>query len=123
MGVAESRGWVKTILGRRCRFPLVKVQGRGGNTWRERERTHKGLNGVVQGSAADVNKRIIVEVHRARKHLEVTPRVTVHDEWSGGLHNPAKESTVRDLLNTQYIPFKIPILWDVKTGRTWGDCK
>lgn len=108
---AEQRGHVHTILGRRSRFTVDK-------------RFHKALNNIIQGSAADYNKLVIVELHKRRKELSLTPRFTVHDEWDGDAHDPSKLDTIRQVFNRQYIPsLKVPILWDVKLGRTWKDAK
>jgi len=109
--LARERGYVKTILGRRMRFP-------------DRQRLHKAFNGVVQGSAADVLKQKMVELHRTRKETGFVPRMTVHDELVGDV--PSKESAqlITNILNSQSFPeFEIPILWDTKIGHNWADCK
>jgi DNA polymerase-1 len=111
--VAETRGYVKTILGRRSRFP-------GG------QRAHKALNAIAQGTAADLNKRALVELHARRKELGYLPRLTVHDEVSGRLDDAAAAPAVMAVLNTQFIPLLVPILWDggVADGRqSWANAK
>ena len=114
--LAEERGYVKTILGRRMRFP-EKVAGEG------RQRTHKALNGVIQGSAADLMKIKMVEMHKERKFLGFVPRITNHDELTGdAVHGPETKKRVEELLNTQSVELKVPILWDVETGIHWGAC-
>src|SRR5690606_34060437 len=65
--LAETRGYVKTLLGRRSRFP-------------NGERTHKALNAVIQGTAADDHKLTLVRLYEERKRLAITMRLTVHDE-------------------------------------------
>jgi DNA polymerase-1 len=106
--VAEHRGYVKTILGRRARLT---------------GRYHSSINRVVQGGAADINKRTLVEVYRQRHALGLTMRLTVHDELVGDLEDPAMLPRLEAILNTQYIPVQVLILWDAKTGQTWADCK
>ncbi len=110
--VAETRGWVKTFLGRRCRFP---------GTPGHRQRTYKALNGIIQGTGADNAKQALVEVYKARKRLGVTLRVTEHDALGGDLEGPVEP--VQALLNEQRMALSVPILWDVKTGATWAACK
>lgn len=110
MRVAENRGYVKTILGRRTRFP-------------KKERLHKALNGAVQGSAADVNKRKLRELYDARKDLGITLRMTVHDEntWDSPDEEAARKA--HEILDAQTTELRVPILWDTKTGANWKECK
>lgn len=109
MRTAEDRGYVRTVLGRRTRFP-------------RKERLHKALNGAVQGSAADLNKRKLVELHAERKRLGLTLRLTVHDEAGMDVPDEAAARGVDELLNRQTTPLRVPILWDTKTGANWAEC-
>lgn len=110
MRIAETRGHVHTLLGRRSRFP-------------RKERTHKALNAVVQGSAADINKLCLAEVYKERKRLGLTMRLTVHDELNGRLEDAAMLPAVMEVLNTQYVPLKVPILWDGHVAASWAEAK
>ena len=107
---AKERKFVKTILGRRARFP------RG-------QRAHSALNRVVQGTAADINKRVLVEVYNRREELGLTLRMTVHDEVDADLKDPGMLPRIEEVFNTQYIPLKVPILWDAEMGPSWGEAK
>jgi DNA polymerase-1 len=109
--LAKVRGYVRTVLGRRARFP-------------NGERAHKSLNSVIQGSAADVMKTKLVELHRERKNTGFTLRYTVHDEVDGDVPNEESAKKVTEVLNSQSFPdLKVPILWDVQTGSNWAECK
>lgn len=105
---AETIGYVKTALGRRARFK----DGLG---------THSALNRVVQGTAADVCKMKAVALHRDAKRLGVIPRMTIHDEFVLDVPDEAAAAGVRALLQEPTAKRDVPILWDVKTGRTWAD--
>jgi DNA polymerase I-like protein with 3'-5' exonuclease and polymerase domains len=109
--LAKSRGWVVDVLGRRATFP-------GG------EGAHAALNAVIQPSAAEVMKTKMVEVHRERKRLGLTPRLTLHDEWLGGCESAESARGLAEILNRQsFERFRdIPILWDTKVGRNWASC-
>lgn len=107
---AERHGYVATPLGRRTRFP-------------GKQRTHKALNAKVQPDAADLNKQKLIELYEARHRLGLTMRMTVHDENDGDLEDPAMAAEVQTLLDTQTTPRRVPILWQVKTGPRWADCK
>jgi DNA polymerase-1 len=106
---AKRFGYVTTVLGRRFHFENSR--------W-----IHKALSRIIQGSAADVMKKKLVELHKARKKTGYKMRFTVHDEVNGD--SPDKKCTemVTEILNSQTIPFRVPILWDVGTGRNWKEC-
>jgi DNA polymerase I-like protein with 3'-5' exonuclease and polymerase domains len=105
---AEKRGFVRTITGRRARLT---------------GRFHSALNRIIQGGAADINKRVLVETYKRRKELGLTMRLTVHDEVCADLHDEANKPAVERVLNTQYFDLKVPILWDAHTGPNWAACK
>jgi DNA polymerase-1 len=104
--LAEQRGWVKTYMGRRRRYP-------------DRQRLHSALNAVIQGTAADYMKIKIKELYDAREDLEFTMRMTVHDEVDGDIPSPGHAKKIEELLNSQSLPLRVPLLWDVETGTDW----
>ncbi len=108
--IAKSRGYVRTILGRRSRFP-------GG------EFTHKALNAVVQGSNGDYQKQKAVELYEAREELGFTMRLTVHDEFVGDVHDEEGAKKVHALLERQTLDVKVPLLWNYGTGANWSESK
>jgi len=77
----------------------------------------------VQGGAASINKRVLVEVYKLRKMLELVMRCTIHDELVCGYRNLSLIPAFDKVLNTQYFDLRIPILWDTKTGPNWAACK
>jgi DNA polymerase I-like protein with 3'-5' exonuclease and polymerase domains len=104
------RGYVKTILGRRARF-------------NPGDRFYSALNRIIQGSAADINKLVLVALYRERAQLGLTLRFSVHDEVNGDLQDPSRLNDVREVLNTQYLPTLVPILWQTGLGPTWAEAK
>ncbi len=104
--VAEQRGYVKTIDGRRSRF----IKG---------ERSHKALNAIVQGSAASDAKAALCAAYDERKTLGLTMRITNHDALCGDLNGPL--APVMEILNTQRFAWKVPVLWAASTGPSWGE--
>jgi DNA polymerase I len=108
METAKNRGHIKTIEGRRARFP-------------NGENTHKALNRRIQGSAADIMKRKLVELHLMRKHTGLTLRFTLHDEVDGDVPDQHHAAMVKTILNHQSYRLRVPILWDVKTGANWRE--
>lgn len=106
----KHRGYVKTIDGRRSRFP---------NAYK----TYIGLNRVIQGSCADIMKRKLVELHRERKYTGFTMRMTVHDAVSGDATLHETKERVSEILNQQSYDLRVPILWAIGTGPNWAACK
>ncbi len=152
MEKAASRGYVKTILGRRRRFDMWEpaafslskkhsfVTLEAAQEWQEktfketgkRERvkragTFRALNAVVQGSAADLMKKAMVDIHKAgcTKVLGY-PLITVHDELGHSVPDTkeGKEAfnEVTRIMETCLV-FRVPVLTDKKLGKHWGDCK
>jgi DNA polymerase I-like protein with 3'-5' exonuclease and polymerase domains len=110
MNLAETRGYVKTILGRRTRFPT-------------RERLHKAPNGIIQGSAADEAKTKTALLHRERKNTGLKMRFVVHDEINGDVPDLESAKKVDALLNTQILKTRVPLLWKMGTGKNWQEAK
>ena len=102
------RGYVCTYLGRRRRFG-------------PHDRHYSALNAIIQGTEGDVAKKVLIEVHKERHSLGLTLRFPVHDEVDSDLHEPRDLPKVKEVLNTQYYDFRVPILWEVAIGPTWGE--
>lgn len=142
--VAETRGYVKTIYGRRCRFPYIARDKMNSMQIRDRiagcaalsdaelsillsgakrERTYKALNAVIQGSAADVFKQTLADVYENRKTLGITLRAVVHDEIDGDVESQEHATRIEEFLNEQRVQLNVPILWEASTGANWADAK
>ncbi len=106
--VARVRGYIKTILGRRCRFA---EDGVGGHMW-----THKSMNRLCQGSAADQMKKGMLNVWEAGH----CPTITIHDELVFSV--PDKEYARRFIPHMENaVQLVVPSVIDIKMGATWGD--
>ncbi|KKL07946.1 hypothetical protein LCGC14_2580890, partial [marine sediment metagenome] len=109
-GYAESRGWVKTMLGRRSRFP-------GG------DRSYKALNAIIQGTAADLMKLKLVELYEMAHQYGLVLRFTVHDEVVLDIPDEAAGRAVDEQLNKPSLDVRVPLYWTTKTGANWAECK
>lgn len=105
---AERRGYVVTLLGRRCRFPMKK-DGSG------RDWTHKALNRIVQGSSADQTKKAMVEADAAGHELQLQ----IHDELDLSVRDRAEAEAVADIMRT-CLPLSVPSKVSVEVGPNWG---
>ena len=104
------RGYVKTMLGRRSRFPT-------------NYKTYIGLNRILQGTGASIMKQKLIELHDARAETGFVMRITNHDAVLGDALAPDTLTKVSAILNRQSYPLKVPILWECKTGKNWAECK
>lgn len=105
----EGCGYVRTMLGRRRRYPDL-------------ERLHSGLNAYIQGSAADIAKIKARQLYDARKDLEITMRFVVHDSNECDVPSLEHAHRVQELLNEAPLPgLKVPILWNTAVGPNWAD--
>lgn len=106
--VAEERGYIKTILGRRCRFQLGK-DGKYGFT-------HKALNRLAQGSAADQTKQGMLDLWRQG----VVPLLSIHDEMIFSVKDEQQARSYAPVMENA-IPLLVPSIVDVNLGSTWGE--
>ena len=123
-----SGGSIRTLLGRKCRFPLWEPVEWGVNKALPREQavveygsrikragTYKGLNRLIQGSAADQTKAGMVALHKAGFNL----LLQVHDEIALSVRNKEEAQEAAHLMATA-VNLEIPSRVDVETGLSWG---
>ncbi len=107
---AAQRGYITTILGRRCHFPK---DGEGNYDW-----THKALNRLIQGSSADQTKKAMVMADAAGFGLQMQ----VHDELGLTVADRAAAEGVAEIMRT-CVPLEVPSRVDVEVGASWGEIK
>jgi DNA polymerase-1 len=89
--------------------------------------THKALNRVLQGSAADLMKKAMRDIWRSGvyRFLPVA-HLTVHDELdhSGDRSKQANQAIreVKEIMETA-LQLKVPIIATEERGPNWGECK
>lgn len=104
--LAEQRGYIASILGRRSRF----IDG---------ARAHKALNTRIQPSGADILKQKMVELRAISKAIGFKMRLNVHDEVDGDIPDREQAMWVAKLLNQQSFKLNVPILWQTSVGPNW----
>ena len=115
--VAKGRGYIRTILGRKARVS---------EEMRANKKEYVMFNRLIQGSAADVNKRAMVDAYRAGLFNVLTPHVTVHDEL--GVSVPKTKEGVEAFQELQHVmenavTLKVPVVADAEIGPSWGETK
>src|SRR5690349_3461140 len=117
-GRPDNRGWVRTAIGRRRQYTnadykYIEALGRSEIPY------YSALNAVIQGTAADIMKLKIKELYDTRHETGFKMRFTVHDEVDGGIPDLESALKVKEILNRQSLPLRIPILWSTAIGKTW----
>ncbi len=121
---ARQTGVVKTMFGRRRLVP--ELTSRNGQIRMAAERV--AVNLPIQGSAADILKRAMIDVHAALPFLaggRTRMILTVHDEL---LFEAPKETAeesaavVRDIMQ-KAVPLRVPLTVDVGIGENWKEAK
>jgi DNA polymerase-1 len=119
---ARATGVVKTMYGRRRLVPELTSRDFQRRAAAERE----AVNMPIQGSAADIMKRAMIDVHAAlAPHPEARMILTVHDELLFEVpKSRAEEFTaiVRDRMQSAVV-MKVPLTVDVGVGDNWKDAK
>jgi DNA polymerase-1 len=76
---------------------------------------YKGLNRLIQGSAADQTKAGMVALHKAGFNL----LLQVHDEIALSVRNKEEAREAANLMVTA-VNLEVPSRVDVETGPSWG---
>ena len=163
MSAAQKKGQIKTLLGRRCRFPkyepvlrgkewgtfvpaedherMLELQNMGptllddeGNIIKDKEGkpkknywhknptrrafTYKALNRLIQGSAADMTKKAMIELHKEG----ITPHIQVHDELDISVMNDLEAAKIKDVMESA-VDLEVPNKVDYESGPNWGEIK
>ncbi len=120
---ARKTGVVKTMFGRRR--PVPELTSRNGMIRAAAERA--AVNMPIQGTAADILKRAMIDVHTAlaARHPRTRMILTVHDEL---LFEAPKEEAdavaglVKEKMSAA-VPLRVPLDVDVGIGENWMEAK
>jgi DNA polymerase-1 len=120
---AERDGYVTTLLGRRRPVPEIRASNRQTRSLGER----LAVNSVMQGTAADIIKIAMVNIHRRLRDEGRSSRLVlqVHDELLVEAPD-AEVSTVKELVRTEMCdayPLDPPLAVDVGAGDDWHEAK
>ena len=117
---ARETGVVTTMLGRRRRVP--EIASRNGQLRSAAERV--AVNMPIQGSAADILKRAMIDVHAALPP-DARMILTVHDELL--FEAPESRATETAALvragMESAVSLSVPLTVDVGIGRNWKEAK
>ena len=163
MNAAQRKGKIKTLLGRRCRFPKYEPILRGSdwghfvpaedhetmlelkemgpdlldddnniikdkdgkpkkNYWykngHRRAFTYKALNKLIQGSAADMTKKAMVNLYKEG----LIGHIQIHDELDFSIESESQAKKIKDIMENA-VDLKVPNKVDYESGPNWGEIK
>jgi DNA polymerase-1 len=119
---ARASGVVRTLYGRRRLVP--ELNSRNGQVRMAAERV--AVNLPIQGTAADIMKRAMIDVHEALvPHPDARMILTVHDELLFEVPKDRADeyaAIVRDRMQSA-AALNVPLTVDVGIGENWKDAK
>src|SRR6056300_1003048 len=163
MEAAQNKGRIKTLLGRRCRFPkyepilrgsdwgtfvpaqdhdtILELQKMGpheldddGNVIKDKDGkpkknywhknpvrrafTYKALNKLIQGSAADMTKKAMVDLYKEG----LIGHIQIHDELDFSIESESQAKKIKDIMENA-VDLEVPNKVDYESGPNWGEIK
>ena len=128
---AQQRGQIRTLLGRLCRFHLWEPNQFGVHkalpfdqarqeygAGIKRAYTYKALNKLIQGSAADMTKKSMLELHKEG----IVAHIQVHDELDISVEDDKKAERIKEIMESA-VELEIPNKVDYESGKNWGEIK
>jgi DNA polymerase-1 len=118
---AHERGYVETVYGRRLYLP--EINSRNGQRRQYAERT--AINAPMQGTAADIIKRAMINVDRAltTKKLDARVVMQVHDELVVEVAEKQADKLAKLLHSSMEsaAELSVPLIVEVGKGSNWDE--
>jgi DNA polymerase I-like protein with 3'-5' exonuclease and polymerase domains len=126
---AQDRGQIRTLLGRLCRFHLWEPNSFGMHKAMphedalaehgpgiKRAYTYKALNKLIQGSAADMTKKSMLELYNEG----IIPHIQIHDELDISITGDEEAKKIIEIMENA-VTLEVPNKVDYEFGSNWGD--
>jgi DNA polymerase I-like protein with 3'-5' exonuclease and polymerase domains len=128
---AQKLGHIRTLGGRRCRFNKWEPKAFGMHKAYEMEEaikeygdlrhlkramTYKALNKLIQGSAADMTKKAMLNLYEEG----ILPHIQIHDELDISVESKEKADKIIEIMENA-VTLEVPNKVDYESGDTWGD--
>jgi len=126
---AQERGQIRTLLGRLCRFHLWEpnqfgmhkalphedaLQEHGPGI--RRAYTYKALNKLIQGSAADMTKKAMLDLYKEG----IIAHVQIHDELCVSVKDDKHAEQIKQIMEDS-VTLEVPNKVDYEFGNNWGE--
>ena len=128
---AQDSGKIRTLLGRLCRFHLWEPNQFGIHKALPHEAalaehgpgirrafTYKALNKLIQGSAADMTKKAMLELYKEG----IIPHIQVHDELDISVRDDKQAKQIVEIMESA-VELEVPNKVDYESGKNWGEIK
>src|SRR5210317_817913 len=126
---AQERGQIRTLLGRLCRFHLWEPNQFGMHKAMSHEDallehgpgirrafTYKSLNKLIQGSAADMTKKAMLDLYKNG----IIAHVQIHDELCISVKDQKQADEIVEIMQNA-VTLEVPNKVDCELANTWGD--
>ena len=127
---ASREGEIRTLLGRGCRFNKWEPAQFGMHvpmTWEDamkkygenrirRAFTYKALNKLIQGSAADMTKKSMLNLYKEG----IVAHIQIHDELDISVESDKKAKRIVQIMESA-VELEIPNKVDYEAGKNWGE--
>jgi DNA polymerase I-like protein with 3'-5' exonuclease and polymerase domains len=127
---AQFSGSIGTLLGRRCRFnkwepntfgmhtpmSLEEAERTYGRGRIKRAFTYKALNKLIQGSAADMTKKAMLDLYNEG----IIPHIQIHDELDISIESEEQAKKIIEIMENA-VKLAVPNKVDYEYGNTWGE--
>lgn len=116
---AKEQGYVKTLFGRRLYIPDINSS----QAVRQKAAERMAINAPLQGSAADMIKRAMIDIHHWLKSLNLNAHMImqVHDELVFEIDEKWVDELIPQIITKMQNPLtlKVPIEVSVGVGDNW----
>lgn len=124
---AREHGYVETIFGRRAHYPEIKSSNPSMRAFNERA----AINAPIQGSAADVIRRAMIQIEPALAAAGLSERcrmlLQVHDELIFEVEDEAVDTAmpvIVDIMENAAMPavsMRVPLKVDARAAHNWDE--
>ena len=128
MNRAQERGQIRTLLGRLCRVHLWEPNSFGMHKALSHEDalqehgpgikrayTYKSLNKLIQGSAADMTKKSMLDLYKEG----IIAHIQIHDELCVSVESDKQAKKIVEVMENA-VKLEVPNKVDYESGKNWG---
>jgi DNA polymerase I-like protein with 3'-5' exonuclease and polymerase domains len=80
--------------------------------------TYKALNKLIQGSAADMTKKAMVDLYKEG----LLSHIQIHDELDFSIESESQAAKIKQIME-QAVDLEVPNKVDYESGPNWGEIK
>jgi DNA polymerase I-like protein with 3'-5' exonuclease and polymerase domains len=80
--------------------------------------TYKALNKLIQGSAADMTKKAMIDLYKEG----LIGHIQIHDELDFSIESESQAKKIKDIMENA-VDLKVPNKVDYESGPNWGEIK